>query len=257
METVFNYIVYQTVNTINGKIYIGVHKTNTLKFDGYLGQDIYVNQPSSLNGLKTHFSRAVKKYGFKAFKRTTIKTFQTLEDALDLERWIVDEEFIKRPDTYNMILGGKSGTLPTNATKTYMYDLEGNFVQEFESRSAAARFVYGNSKAVGTITTAIKTGSICAEKYQFSATKVDCMVNYVNYKGTIWEEHVEKYKTGIRKRNDALIPRKIAQYDLEGNLIKVWPTLTACKAAGFTNVQRIVQGQGHTCKGYTFKYYED
>jgi hypothetical protein len=33
----FNYIVYKTINLINNKIYIGVHKQSGLDFDGYLG----------------------------------------------------------------------------------------------------------------------------------------------------------------------------------------------------------------------------
>ena len=38
------WIVYQTTNLINNKIYIGVHKTkNPHEFDGYLGNGCYVN----------------------------------------------------------------------------------------------------------------------------------------------------------------------------------------------------------------------
>lgn len=32
-----NYIVYKTTNLINGKIYVGVHRTNPDIFDGYIG----------------------------------------------------------------------------------------------------------------------------------------------------------------------------------------------------------------------------
>ncbi len=32
-----NYIVYKTTNKINGKIYVGVHRTNPDIFDGYIG----------------------------------------------------------------------------------------------------------------------------------------------------------------------------------------------------------------------------
>ena len=35
------YIVYITINLCNGKLYIGVHKTNPDVFDGYIGNGIY------------------------------------------------------------------------------------------------------------------------------------------------------------------------------------------------------------------------
>ena len=101
------YIVYQTTNKVNKKIYIGVHETeNPDKFDGYIGCGAYINKPSSYNKGKTHLHNAILKYGISQFIRTTIKVFDNLEDALDLECWLVDEEFVKRTDTYNMIIGG-------------------------------------------------------------------------------------------------------------------------------------------------------
>jgi len=39
-------IVYLTVNTVNKKIYIGIHDTeNPDKFDGYIGNGINIYQP--------------------------------------------------------------------------------------------------------------------------------------------------------------------------------------------------------------------
>ena len=98
------YIVYQTTNKINNKIYIGVHKTSNLNFDGYIGCGVNINDSSSYKIPVTHFQYAVKKYGPTSFVRKTLKVFDTEIDALDLERWLVDESFVRRPDTYNMIL---------------------------------------------------------------------------------------------------------------------------------------------------------
>jgi hypothetical protein len=63
------YIVYITINQCNGKFYIGVHKTNPEIFDGYIGGGITSEKTVNKD---TAFHNAVKKYGYKNFKRTTI-----------------------------------------------------------------------------------------------------------------------------------------------------------------------------------------
>ena len=119
---------------VNKKIYIGVHKTFTPnKFDGYLGCGVLVYKPSSYKYAQTPFQFAVAKYGPKNFIRKTLRVFDKLEDALDLERWLVDEAFVKRPDTYNMVLGGKE-IQPTNSKEVFIYEKNGNFVKEFPSQ---------------------------------------------------------------------------------------------------------------------------
>jgi hypothetical protein len=88
------YIVYLTVNTKNGKIYIGVHKTTTNRFDGYIGCGVNVFNPSSIINPKTNYHYAIKKYGFNSFRRYTIAEFDTEEEALNLESILVDKKFV-------------------------------------------------------------------------------------------------------------------------------------------------------------------
>lgn len=126
------YIVYLTTNKINNKIYIGVHETNNPNvFDGYIGCGAYINRPASYNKGKTHLHKAILKYGTSAFKRITLKIFDKLEDALDLECWLVDDKFVKRTDTYNMTLGG--GYPPVMSKKVYQFDLQGNLIKTWDS----------------------------------------------------------------------------------------------------------------------------
>lgn len=141
------YIVYQTINLINKKQYIGVHKTETPdKFDGYLGNGIYVNKPSSYQNNPEPFAKAVVKYGIKNFYRLTLKSFDSLEDALDLERWLVDLSFIQRTDTYNITLGG--GTPPNSNKFIYQYDLNGNFIKEWSSIKSIIDFYQVNKDRI-------------------------------------------------------------------------------------------------------------
>ena len=139
MDKNWKYIVYETTNLINGKIYVGLHKTeNPDIFDGYLGNGIIATQPYTYMYAKTAFQAAVKKYGPKNFKRKTLAIFNTLEEASDLEEQIVNEKFLERSDVYNMILGGIAGCLISQRIKVFQYDENGNYLNEYESFADAA-----------------------------------------------------------------------------------------------------------------------
>lgn len=88
--------VYQITNETNGKIYVGIHETYDLD-DGYMGSG-------------TILHRAYKKYGLENFKKDILYVFDNKKDMLDKEREIVNEDFIKRKDTYNVIVGGVLNT---------------------------------------------------------------------------------------------------------------------------------------------------
>lgn len=133
------YIVYETTNLINNKIYIGIHKTrNPEVFDKYLGNGVISTQPYTYMYAKTAFQAAVKKYGPKNFLRKTLAVFDTLEEASDLEEKLVNEKFLEREDVYNMILGGIAGCLVSQRIKVFQYDENGNYLNEYESFANAA-----------------------------------------------------------------------------------------------------------------------
>lgn len=74
------------------------------------------------------------------------------------------------------------------------------------------------------------------------------------YKGYIWirGEKLDRVpsKEGIVNKR-----RKIGQYTLEGQLIKVFNTLRECRKE-FPNVSKVLRGQAKHCHNYTFKYIE-
>jgi len=86
-----HHIIYKTTNVTNGKIYIGVHSTENIE-DGYLGSG-------------TALLAAVEKYGHSSFKKDVLYKLQSREEALLIEKAIVDHVFIKRSDVYNLIPG--------------------------------------------------------------------------------------------------------------------------------------------------------
>ena len=86
------YIVYCTTNLITGKRYYGVHK-QTNPNDGYLGSGVAIKD-------------AIKKHGKQAFRRETLFTFQTSQEAYAKEKEIVTHALIASGEVYNLQEGG-------------------------------------------------------------------------------------------------------------------------------------------------------
>lgn len=89
------YLIYKTTNLVNGKIYIGKHETDNLN-DGYLGSGKLLK-------------RAIEKYGEENFKREILFECSTREEMNAKESELVNEEFLKRDDVYNLKQGGVGG----------------------------------------------------------------------------------------------------------------------------------------------------
>lgn len=138
------YIVYITVNNVNDKVYIGVHKTEDPEiFDGYIGCGVKISMPSTYMKPSTAFQAAVKKYGTKAFSRKTLYIYDTAEEAYQKEAELVTAEFIESDTNYNMICGG--GFLRTT-DPIYQFDLTGKLLKKWESIDSALEF-FNCSKA--------------------------------------------------------------------------------------------------------------
>ena len=190
------YIVYLTVNIVNLKIYIGVHKTEKPnKFDGYIGNGIY---RQSMARLDTPFHRAVRKYGYDKFKRTTIKTFNNPEEAYSLERLLVDEAFVQRKDTYNVTLGGIPGGGYFRRKEVLQYSLSGKLIKVWESISAAATY-FGMS--AGTLRQACVSPYKSRAGFQWRFATDENPLQYIGY-----------YGESLR----------VAQYSVNGELLNVW-----------------------------------
>lgn len=90
----FHYL-YEVRCNLNGKIYVGVHRTKDLN-DGYMGSGKVLGS-------------AIKKYGVESFTKTILEYFESKEEMYSREKEIVTEEFLARDDTYNLRRGGTGG----------------------------------------------------------------------------------------------------------------------------------------------------
>lgn len=163
------YIVYVTINLKNWKIYIGQHKLSEGKEDYYLGNGCYGNKPNTYAHPKYPFQYAVKKYGPKNFRRITIAEFESEQEALTLESILVNDTYLKRSDVYNIALGG--GKLPNTKKEIHQYNLNGQFIQSWESVISAGQKLKVSKSSISNAVNQKTT----AGNFYWSYDKVDCL----------------------------------------------------------------------------------
>lgn len=114
--------------------------------------------------------------------------------------------------------------------KVHQYDINGNYIQSFDSIKEAE------------------------SKLQISLPDINSAIKLNNsyYKGYLWCRG-EKLKQlpPYKPKSKA---RKIAQYTMEGELVKIFNTLRECRKE-FPNVSRVLNGTAKHCHHFIFKYY--
>ena len=152
------YYLYKITNTVNNKIYIGVHQTKDMN-DGYFGSG-------------TNLRRAIKKYGKDKFIKEILEYFENEESMLAREKEVVNEDFVKSATTYNINVGGRGSfsyinSLPNQNHKPGQQKdasvrghqamrqkrLDDTFVQQFSKKiSTIVKEQYRNGKRVNPAT---------------------------------------------------------------------------------------------------------
>lgn len=107
------YVFYKHTNIVNGKSYIGItSRTMKIRFDEHLN--------NAKRGMKTHFYRALRKYGIDNFKSEVLYEgyFKNKADAFSKEKELI-EKYNTCKNGYNMTKGGDNP--PYNKNKIMCY----------------------------------------------------------------------------------------------------------------------------------------
>lgn len=170
MLTFKHYIIYQISCIETGKLYIGYDSKND---PNYLGSG------TNIKALISERKKAGVKFPYN-LKKTILHVFNSSEEAFNKEAELVNEDFLKKPEVLNIVLGGGNFTA---TGKTAMKDIDGkiHFLNIDDHRIKTNEFSH------------INTGRVCVvDKYdnKFIVTKEE----FYKRKGIDFES-IHKYKT--------------------------------------------------------------
>lgn len=126
-------IVYQTVNKINGKSYIGVDSNNNPK---YMGSGVLIKS-------------AIKKHGKSNFEKKIIREFDNVDSAFKYERDLIKKvNAVESDEYYNLAEGGHGGyTGPGNTNFKHTEETK----QKIRESHLGKKFTKEHKKKIGDI----------------------------------------------------------------------------------------------------------
>jgi len=223
--------VYKITNTINNMIYIGAHTTHNPN-DKYMGSGLYIG-------------RALKKYGVEVFKKEILFLCETKEEMFQKEYDIVNEEFIRRNDTYNIVLGGRGHFNIEKSLETKKRRGTGKLLayRAWETKRKNGMVDEIVKKRKKTIEE--NNSLICGDDHHFSNAKSGTMV--------IKEKNLKAHKTKLKNGTYKEIGRKAAITRKKNKSLNGYKNGSAKKYLLFAPNGQIIGSYGnlkYICKKY-------
>ena len=219
--------IYKIQNIENNKIYIGQSIDIAQRWREHRS-DALINRDNSI------LHKAIKKYGEFNFSYEIIEECSK-EKLNEREIYWIQYYNSMIPNGYNQTSGGYSGQGELFRKPVLQYDLKGNFIQEFESASEAAR-------------------QLNVFKSNLTAA---CRGESTQCGGFQW-----KYKDSNKKIS--IVPDKsgkiVYQYDKQMNLIAIFTSaVDAEKNTGIKagNIRQCCNGRNKTAGGFVWRYLKE
>lgn len=230
--------IYKITNKINEKSYIGqsVDIYRRWKQHKKIGRGL--SEVKYQRNKNDPLYRAINKYGVDNF---VFEIVEECKDELLDEREMYWIDYFNTTtfhgNGYNQTLGGDSSNGHTQRRKVYQYDLDGNFIAEYESIKDATEGI-GADRDNGLVQNAVGRENKQAGGYQWRYEKYEHISSYVR-----------EYKH-----------YKVACYDLQGNLELTFDSLY--DAAEYfecskSAIEMNCNGRVAITRKHLFRYYDD
>ncbi|MCP3660520.1 MAG: GIY-YIG nuclease family protein [Bacteroidetes bacterium] len=222
-------VVYLIENLINGKKYVGMDSKNNPK---YLGSG-------------TLIVKAIKKYGRENFKKHILEECSSIEELELRESWWIESlNALKCKDFYNLEDNRKRGVNPfANKTAKEMNEIKAKIFTPERNKKISIANQKPKPKGFGDKVRKIHLGRVRSDESKEKQSKT-LKGRISPNKGGKWSEE-SKNKFG----------KSILQYDIDGNFIKEWDTITqASKALNIKGINENLKNRSKTSGGYIWKY---
>lgn len=227
--------IYKITNKIDGKVYIGKSINIYYRWTQHIK---IAKNPSKYRDGNRPLYHAMSKYGIDNFEFEIVDI--CVEEML-CEReiyWIdIYDCTTLSGHGYNLTPGGENGNF-SQAKKAYQYDLNGNFVAEYNTIRDAAVAICNKPDASAIQNAMGKIGSQ-SYGYQWRYDKYDKIEPYVKHRNNVF---------------------RVAKYDEDGNLVATYRSVKeAADSIGKSKsiVRLSCLNKVRCAGGFTFRYYDD
>ena len=229
--------VYKLTNLCNGKIYIGV--TSQIPEKRWCKGKAYHGNP--------HLTAAIEKYSWENFSHEILEDNLTREQAGELEEYYINKfNTLSSEFGYNKIKGGfhdsnmyKDFVIRKLNKKVNKYDLEGNFIESYDSLIEAG---IKNNLSSSDI-------SCCCNKKNFCKTLKNNVYRFADTTDT--SEDIYNYI------NSHGLDKEIVQYTLDDEFVAKYKSIRQASRQlniNSGNISLCASGKAKTYKGFIWKY---
>ena len=256
--------IYLYINTVNGKGYVGKAKDFNQRYAQHNKQT------------KSLLEKAIKKYGIHNFEIIILcDNISTEEELNELEKYYIQyyNTLVKDGWGYNIALGGNGGNVMSqwtderkaqfsekmsNTTKGRPSHMKGKkgcqtpFYGKHHTQETKEKLHFANSGRKHTEEELEKMS-------QANSGENNPMYGKTHSNKTKQKMSQTRINNGSSKGSKNGSARRIAQYDLDGNLIKEWDYVKQASEElnlDHSSLCKCAKGKLKTCGGFKWKYIE-